>query len=141
MIAIVLAAAAAVPGPVAEASPAIDRANSEWLPALKAGDAATLAAPYAPNAVFLLPDGTQFLGHEAIQAMYARRGKATGVTSGVIQSRGRAALSHDLVLEWGDGSLTRRDESGAARTIGGPYVTTWARQPDGSWKIVRNLVF
>ena len=40
---------------LAEARPAIEAANSDWVPAMKRKDAKAIAAAYAPNGVFVAP--------------------------------------------------------------------------------------
>jgi len=145
MIPLILAAAVATASPscaaqVADAKPAIDHANSDWVRALKAGDAAAIAAAYADDGVFVLQDGTAVKGRAAIEQLYARSNAARGaILGGGIETRG-AACAGGLVYEWGEGRLTTRGADGAERTSGGPYLTVWKRV-DGAWKIVRNLAF
>jgi len=40
------------------------------------------------------------------------------------------------IYEWGQAKIV--DAEGAAN--GGSYFTIWKRQPDGHWKIFRNIV-
>lgn len=134
--------AAAQPPVEPEAVRAIERANAEWLPAIKAGDAARIAAPYAQNGVFVLPDGSSIKGREAVEAMYARR--STGgaqIVDGGISGCGRLASAPGQVLEWGYGRATVRATDGSTKTSGGPYVTWWRKTADGAWRIERNLAF
>ena len=125
-----------------EAVRAIERANAEWLPAIKAGDAARIAAPYAEDGVFVLPDGSSIKGRQAVEAMYARR--STGgaqIVDGGISGCGRLASAPGQVLEWGYGRATVRATDGSTKTSGGPYVTWWRKATDGAWRIERNLAF
>ena len=143
MLLAVLAAAAVAPAdPVASATPAIDRANSSWVADVRAGNAEGLTVAYADDALFVLPDGHTIRGKTAIRDFYAARsaGKAR-ILGGELHSLGRTAVGQDLVLEWGEGSLQVRAADGTVATRGGPYITMWQRQPDGGWRIVRNLVF
>jgi uncharacterized protein (TIGR02246 family) len=135
-------AAAAQPDPVAAARPAIDKANDEWLPALKAGDADTLVAAYDEKGVFILPDGREIAGKAAIRQMYADgAGPGRKVLGGALHSDGAAAAGPDRVYEWGHADVQVAGPDGTARTQGGAYLTVWQREPDGAWRIVRNLVF
>jgi uncharacterized protein (TIGR02246 family) len=134
--------AASQPQVEPEAVRAIERANAEWLPAIKAGDAARIAAPYADDGVFVLPDGTSIKGRQAVEAMYARRstGRAQ-IVDGGITGCGRLASAPGQVLEWGYGRATTRAADGSTKTSGGPYVTWWRKGTDGAWRIERNLAF
>jgi uncharacterized protein (TIGR02246 family) len=138
-----LSAAAGAQSEVApDAVRAIEQANAEWLPAIKAGDAARIAAPYAENGVFVLPDGSIIKGRQAVEAMYARRSASRSqIVDGGITSCGRLASAPGQVLEWGYGRATARAADGATKTSGGPYVTWWRKAADGTWRIERNLAF
>src|SRR4051812_21872058 len=115
------ALAAAGPGdPVAAARPAIDKANDEWLPALKAGDSDTLVAAYDEKGVFILPDGREIAGKAAIREMYAQ-GARSGrkVLGGALHSDGTAAAGPDRVYEWGHADVTVAAPDGTPRQQGG----------------------
>ena len=128
------------PDPVAEAMPFIQRANSDWSKAMKSGDADAIAEPFAIDAVFVTVNGDGIRGRTAIRDLYRTRlsGK-TPVVSASIEHRG-AAADHDLVYEWGVGTVTTRSASGTLDTRGGPYLTVWKRQENGRWEIIRNVV-
>ena len=129
------------PDSVADAMPSIQGANSEWSRAMKSGDADAIAEPYAIDAVFVTVDGESIRGRTAIRDLYRSRlsGKAP-VVAATIERRGAAAGDHDLVYEWGTGSVTTRSASGTLDTRGGPYLTAWKRQKNGRWEIIRNVV-
>ncbi|MBS0363571.1 MAG: SgcJ/EcaC family oxidoreductase [Proteobacteria bacterium] len=127
---------------LAEARPAIDKANAEWLPAMKAKDAEALAAAYAEDGVFVLPDGREIVGKAAIADFY--RGRVAGlaqVLGGGIHHDGMTRARDGLIYEWGHGGATTIDQAGKPTTTNGPYLTVWKRGADGRWAIVRNLVF
>jgi uncharacterized protein (TIGR02246 family) len=142
------AAHAAPPGPdagaalVRSALPAMEAADKDWIGAMKAGDAERLAEPYAPDAVFVMPDGKVYTGRPAILALFKARAAARAtILSGEIVREGTAYGGSGLVYEWGHGGLTRLDAAGRKTTSGGPYLTVWRRDGQGRWKITRNLVF
>ena len=119
---------------------AVASANSEWAEAMKTGDAAVIAAPYAEHGVFVLADGRTIVGRAAVEAMYRttfeKRGFAVSTT---IDSK-QLEMDGDLAYEWGSAGIGMRGEHGIVMA-GGRYLTVWQRQPDASWKITRNLVF
>jgi len=127
---------------IASARPTIEAVNAEWVGAMKAGDAARVASAYAPDAVFITADRQLVAGHDAIQTLIAQR-LASGLTivSGGLKQKGLTDLGPGLLLEWGEGGLDFRTKDGKAGASFGPYATVWRREPDGSWKIVRNLSF
>lgn len=147
MLSIIAFAAALAAAPadcsalVASARPAIDHANDDWIRALKARDAAAIAAAYADDGIFVLPDGTLVKGRSAVQALYAANGKAAdSITGGGIESQGTACSADGLIYEWGNGVIRQRGPDGAERTRGGPYLTVW-KNIGGTWRIIRNLAF
>jgi uncharacterized protein (TIGR02246 family) len=146
ILSLVLAAGLAATEPdcaalVASAHRTIDHANSDWVRALKAGDAAAIAEAYAEDGVFILPDGSAVKGRAAVQQLYAANAKAAAtIAGGGIETRGMACSADGLIYEWGQGSLRLRGADGREQTHGGPYLTVWKRI-GGQWKIVRNLAF
>jgi uncharacterized protein (TIGR02246 family) len=126
---------------VADAMPAIRRANSEWSEAMKSGDVDVIAKPYAIDAVFVTADGNSIRGRTAIKDFYRSRlnGKAP-VVSATILRRGAAVGDDGLVYEWGVGTVVVRSSGGALETRGGPYLTVWKREGNGQWEIIRNVV-
>lgn len=134
---------AAAPDPVtliASARPAIESANSGWLPAMERGDAGTVAAAYAEDGVLITANGTAIRGRAAIAARYraelAHIGQITG--GGLVQEG--VTVSGRSIYEWGHGWLTTRQKDGKLRTGSShSYLTVWRRQADGTWAIIRNL--
>lgn len=127
---------------LAQAKPVIDKANADWLPAMKARDPDALAAAYADDGVFVLPDGREIVGRKAIADFYRQRVASLGrVLDGGIHQDGMTLARDGLIYEWGHGGATTEDKGGKRSTSGGPYLTVWTRQSDGRWTIIRNLVF
>ena len=127
------AAQAAVPGP---AKAEIGKFNSDWGPAMEKGDTDAVVAAYGPDAVFCSAGGKCYSGLDAITAMtraaIAARGpakSATAHTTRMVEDRG-------YIYEWGQAKIV--NAQGAAN--GGSYFTIWKQQPDGHWKIFRNIV-
>lgn len=143
-----LSAAAAVPNQtaaagaalIASARPAIDAANNEWLPAMRAHDARKVAAPYAVDALFVLSNGDSVRGRPAIQKMYEDGFRKPGkIVSGQLVEDGLTAAGH-LIYEWGHARVVL-DRGGKPVVSAGNYLTVWQRDPSGHWQIIRNLVF
>jgi uncharacterized protein (TIGR02246 family) len=141
---VALAAALTQPGCAAlkaSARPTIDHANGDWVRALKAGDAAAIAAAYADDGLFVQPDGSVVVGRDKVRDLYAASaGRRASIVDGGIQTQGLSCGGSDLLYEWGRGWLRVRGTDGAPVERGGPYLTVWKRV-GGDWKIVRNLAF
>jgi uncharacterized protein (TIGR02246 family) len=118
---------------------AVQKANAEWADAMKTGDATVIAAPYADDAVFVLADGKVVNGRANIEAMYRDGFTKGGVASDTKITSTSLVRDGDLAYESGSADVTVVRQ-GRSITRGGRYLTVWRAQPDGSWKIVRNLV-
>ncbi len=138
LLAVVLASAAQGQS----ALPTIARADSEWLGAMRAHDAAQIVAPYARDGMFVTATGTVVRGRDSIAALYRRRfGTIVRVVGGGIDREGMQSVNDTLVYEWGHGRLTFTDSAGTTHASRGAYLTVWRRESDGVWRIIRNLVF
>ena len=124
---------------VADARPAIEHANGDLLRAMNAGDAAAIAAPYADDGLFVLPDGEILRGRAAVEAFYAAHEGRTPISGG-ITTQGVACGDDGMLYEWGEGEIrTLRPDGAEARRVSS-YLTVW-RKVGADWKIVRNLAF
>lgn len=119
---------------------AVRKANSDWVAAVKTGDAAAIAAPYREDAVFVLADGTCIHGRAEIEKMYRVGFERRGVASSARIDSKTLTVDGDLAYESGYGEIGRISE-GKASTTGGRYLTVWQRTTEGEWQIIRNIVF
>jgi|HubBroStandDraft_5_1064220.scaffolds.fasta_scaffold384644_2 uncharacterized protein (TIGR02246 family) len=127
------AAWAAVP---ADAETGIGRINADWGPAMQNGDADTILAAYAPDAVFCSGDGRCYSGLENIAAMTRARLAAHGPAKHATAHTTQMVQDHGFIYEWGQAEIV----SAEGKTSGGGYFTIWRKQRDGHWKIFRNIV-
>lgn len=118
---------------------AIEKANSEFVSAMKTGDAATIAAPYAENASFIMIDGSCIQGRTEIEKMYRDRFARFGLAQSTKIDSKKLIVDGDLAYESGYGEIgLLRD--GKLSVKGGRFLTVWQRQAVGDWKILRNVV-
>jgi ketosteroid isomerase-like protein len=114
----------------------IDAGNQAWIDGMKRGNVELIAATYASDAVDCSPAGVCLQGLAAIKdhmnAEMANGGKAESASVTSIGS----VQQGNFVYEWG------RAEANfpSGRKIVDRYLTAWQEQPDGTWKIFRNLV-
>jgi uncharacterized protein (TIGR02246 family) len=118
---------------------AVRKANDEWAAAMKTGDAAVIAAPYTDRAVFVSIDGTCVQGRDAIETMYRAGFARAGLASTTKIESKSLVVDGDLAYESGYAEVGSVKE-GKPSVRGGRYLTVWQRQPDGDWKIIRNVV-
>lgn len=108
-----------------------------WVAAYNAGDADTIAAKYADNAVVMAPGAPASVGRDAIREFIAKDSagaKAAGVTL-VISDGDEVGVSGDLA--WHSGAYTVNDASGAA-VDSGNYLEV-QQNMDGKWMIIRDI--
>lgn len=126
------------PADTAAVKAAVEAANARFLDAFKRGDRAGMLANYADDAVVMMPNEEAWRGREAFEKGFAklleqvsyREGSATTVD---IMRAG------DLAIETGTFAWTLQAKAGPEIKDKGKYLTVWRHQPDGSWKIVRDI--
>jgi uncharacterized protein (TIGR02246 family) len=118
---------------------AIEKANSEFIVAMKTGDAATIAAPYTENASFFTIDGACIQGRTEIEKMYRDRFARSGLAHSTTINSKKLVVDGDLAYESGYGEIGVLKD-GKLSVNGGRFLTVWQRQSNGDWKILRNVV-
>jgi uncharacterized protein (TIGR02246 family) len=122
--------------PTASARSAIDAGNQAWIDGIKAGDMKRIAATYTEDAVDCGSTGECIRGRSQIErhmtAQFASSGPARAATVKTLGSTEQGSF----VYEWGEAAAT----FGGGKRLVERYLTAWRAQPDGSWKIFRNMV-
>ncbi|MGA9244957.1 MAG: DUF4440 domain-containing protein [Silvibacterium sp.] len=114
----------------------IDAGNQVWIDGMKQGNVGLITATYTPDAVDCSQEGDCVRGRFAIEEHMkeemAKLGKAesASVTSIGSVQQGR------FVYEWGQAEASFPN----GRKVVDQYLTAWREEPDGTWKIFRNLV-
>jgi ketosteroid isomerase-like protein len=114
----------------------IDAGNQVWVDAMKEGNVALLVPGNTQDSVDCSPEGDCIRGRSALdkhmREEMAKLGKADSasvVSVGSVQ-QGR------YVYEWGQAKAHFPN----GKSILDRYLTVWQKQPDGTWKVFRNLV-
>ena len=110
--------------------------NRDWVVGMKTGDAARIAATYTDDAVFCGPKGDCIKGRVAVQELYKSRLAKTGNAADAWAKSTKVERDGEYAYEWGWAETTFAD----GQSSKGRYLTVWKAQPDGTWKIVRNIV-
>ncbi len=109
--------------------------NRDWVAGLEAGDARLIARSYAPDGVFLGAAGDCIKGSDAITAHYEDVVRRLGRAVDASVASAALRVDGDLAFESG----RARAVFPGGRVLQGRFSTVWKRQPDGHWKIFRNL--
>ena len=129
----------ATPDLLAEARPAIEAANSDWVPAMKRKDAKAIASAYAVDGVLVAPNGKAIQGRDAVEKFYGERMQAGfRFVSGGIAQDGVVLVAGPMIYEWGHAEI-EVERDGKIVHSAGRYLTVWKRTPAGLWQISRNL--
>jgi ketosteroid isomerase-like protein len=114
----------------------IDAGNQAWIDGVKQGNTAMIAATYTHDAVDCGPAGDCIRGRSAIEAhMKEEKAKYGKASSASVTSVGSVQQGR-FVYEWGQAEA---NFPGGKKVVE-RYLTAWRQEPDGSWKIFRNLV-
>jgi|SRR5215472_4058145 len=114
----------------------IDAGNQAWIDGMKQGNVGMISATYTSDAVDCSPEGDCIRGRTAIEKHMTEEitklGKAqsASVTSSGSVQQGR------FVYEWGQAEASFPN----GKKVVDRYLTAWRQEPDGTWKIFRNLV-
>jgi ketosteroid isomerase-like protein len=113
----------------------IAAANQAWVDGLKIADANHIVLGYSQDSVNCSVTGECVKGTAAIVAQYqqviASFGRATSASVHTEALR----VDHDLAYE--SGYAEAHFSNGAVRK--GRFSTVWKLQPDGHWKVFRNM--
>ena len=114
----------------------IDAGNQAWIDGMKQGKVALISATYTLDAVDCSAEGDCIRGRAAIEEHIkdemAKLGKAASASVTSIGSVQQASF----VYEWGQAEAMFPNGS----RVVDRYLTAWHQEPDGTWKIFRNLV-
>jgi ketosteroid isomerase-like protein len=122
--------------PTASARVAIDAGNQAWIDGIKAGDIKRIASTYTEDAVDCGRSGECIRGrfqierHMTTQLESLGRARTSGVKTWGSTEHG------SFVYEWGEAGAT----FSGGKSLVERYLTVWKEQPDGTWKIFRNMV-
>ncbi len=114
----------------------------QFTAAFNSGDAAAVTATHTDDAILFFPNQEIVEGKEAIQIVYERmlQKNANGATRMVAFSPLETQVAGNWAYERGNGTVTITTKSGRPTEESFRYLDIYRRQPDGSWKIYRDMV-
>lgn len=113
----------------------IDAGNQQWVDAMKQGNVALLVPGNTESAVDCSPAGDCIRASVAIEHAKEEMAKSGKADSASVNSVGSVQQGR-YVYEWGEAKAHFPN----GKNIVDRYLTVWQKQPDGSWKVFRNLV-
>jgi uncharacterized protein (TIGR02246 family) len=134
-------AGASAPVDEAAVRKAIAAADSEFAVAFNKGDAATAASFYTDDAVSRPPNQEPESGRAAIEQGNAGMFKAVGKINDFKIEQKDLDIFADHAVEIGSYSFSFTPAGAkAAQKVHGSFLNYWKKQPDGSWKIYRDII-
>ena len=117
----------------------IDSANARFGAAALKGDTAALAGFYAGDAILMPANLPAARGHEAIAKMFAGMVAAMKPTAFRLQTQD-LIVSGEYAIETGTYDMSNQvgKATKPVRDVG-KYLVLWKKQPDGSYKIIRDI--
>jgi uncharacterized protein (TIGR02246 family) len=105
--------------------------------ALAAGDLTALSTNYTDDAVQFPPDGAPLVGWARIRESLEK--VLNDITFNSAVELSEIAIFGEFAYAWGSyRGISSSKSSGGIATTSGSFLDVLARQPDGSWRIVRS---
>lgn len=120
----------------ASARAGIDAGNQAWIDGVKTGNIDMILATYTDNAVDCGPSGECVRGQLRIKQHMKTQLASLGRARTAVVTTWGSSQQGGFAYEWGQAEATYADD----KRLIDKYLTVWQQQPDGSWKIFRNLV-
>jgi uncharacterized protein (TIGR02246 family) len=118
---------------------AIDKGHEAFMAAMRASDCNGLLRVVADDAVFTPPNAPNAVGKEAVRS-WCQGAFSQAKTSAVTVSDREVTVTGDWAIEHGkfDWTLIPVGGSNSVRDQGN-FLGIWHRQPDGSWRLTRDI--
>ena len=123
---------------VAAVKQTIDQTNAKMADALQRADTAVMKTIYDSDAMVMLSEQPAWRGGSEIAAGGAAFFQQVSL-SGVKFTTGTVDVAGDYAIETGTYEMTATPKGGKATPDKGKYITVWKKQPDGSWKVYRDI--
>lgn len=115
----------------------IEQAAIRFSDAFNRGDVAALAAMYDTGAVVLAPNAPPMHGRQNIEAFWAGAKQQGFKTVNLVVNSVELIGAH--AIELGSYTLVVQPPGQGEITDRGKYMVVWRRQPDGTWKLYRDM--
>jgi uncharacterized protein (TIGR02246 family) len=115
----------------------IEQAAARFSETFNRGDIAALAAMYDTGAVVFAPNAPPMAGRQNIEAFWSGARQQGFKTLDLVVNSVEPIGNH--AIELGSYTLVIQPPGQAEMTDRGKYMVIWKRQPDGTWKLYRDM--
>jgi ketosteroid isomerase-like protein len=122
--------------PDVSARTAVDAGNQAWIEGVKTEDVRRIIATYTEDAVDCAPTGECLRGRVQIERQMTTQLASLGRARSAAVKTWGSTEQGSFVYEWGQAEATFV----SGKKLVEKYLTAWQKQPDGTWKIFRNMV-
>jgi uncharacterized protein (TIGR02246 family) len=122
---------------VAADTTAIKALRDQYTAAFNSNDAAATAATLADDAIVMEPNQAAIEGKQAVQAMFEAMFKENAVRIALTPLE--TEVAGDWAYDRGNATITVTPKSGKPMQESAKYLVIVKRQPDGSWKVYRDI--
>ena len=116
---------------------AIQEQWERWELAAAREDAGMLASVYAEDAVLLPPSSPAVAGRDTIRSLYDSQFRRSDI--GYDFEIGELVIADGWAFRRGSYTITAHLPDGSGPTLRQKFMDIWQRQPDGSWRIARDI--
>ena len=117
---------------------AINSLREEFITVHNTNDAARLAELYSDDAVLMLPNEPARVGNQAVQSSF--QGSFDQFTAELSLASDEVQVTADLAFDRGTYTIKLTPKSGGeVIEDNGKWIVILQKQPDGSWKIARDI--
>ena len=131
------ATVAASPTTNADARKFIDSVTVRYIDAVTKGDVAAISSLYTDDTEILAPNAKATHGRAEMDKANSEMFKAMKVSLKLATED--VQTSGDLAVQTGTYDQTLQPKTGKALHDVGKYLLVWKRQPDGGWKVFREI--
>jgi ketosteroid isomerase-like protein len=122
--------------PDVSARAAVEAGNQAWIEGVKTEDVKRIIATYTEDAVDCGPSGECLRGRVQIERQMTTQLASLGRARSAAVKTWGSTEQGSFVYEWGQAEATFV----SGKKLVEKYLTAWQKQPDGTWKIFRNMV-
>jgi len=119
-------------------SEGVDNAHHLWLAAMEANDPAALGRLATADVVLMPPHDQPVVGQQAVVDWFSGIVSQARTKAVAILER-EVIVAGDVAIERGSFTWTVAPVGGSDIQDRGSFLAVWRRQPDGSWKVARNI--
>jgi ketosteroid isomerase-like protein len=124
---------------IAAESAELLKVDAAWAATIATRDAAVVGAYFTDDVEIYPPGSPALIGKSAATAMWAHMFTDPAFSLSWKATDAHVATAGDLGMTTGGFEITFSGPGGEKMAHGGKFVCIWTRQPDGTWKVYRDM--